>query len=366
MGLPAQYRNRQVEVVDLDLPGDDVRLNTGEVVRARDLAHPKFHPTIGLVAHLRQTLAAAEVTDGVMIALVPPADLARKVGEVAGDMSEVSNAHVTIAYLGKVQNLDLHEVKSALTEFEAQMSSITCSLSGWGSFPAKDGTHTLHCWVESDSLKTYHHRLVNFLGERGIHAQVHPSGYKPHMTVGYHDSKPEFPDQPPPSTPFSAGEITLAFGTDWQSFRLGSRIDMDDSMLFEAGGTPEQCKDPQPGFCRGCGARPCVNYKSKHAANEVEDFEPDFDDALTDDLPPGTEVGPDGEIDKEGNPSVASIKARARLARTAARSFSPDEQRAVIEEGRGVRASNHDRARIEGTHYEAQVRSLEDPTDLFL
>lgn len=61
---------------------------------------------------------------------------------------------------------------------------------------------------------------------------------------------------------------------------------------------------------------------------------------------------------KGGDESDVASAARAHLAKEAMKTFSPAEQKQIIDEGMDVKASNLDLLKIEGTHYEALEAAL--------
>jgi hypothetical protein len=69
-----------------------------------------------------------------------------------------------------------------------------------------------------------------------------------------------------------------------------------------------------------------------------------------------------GNASEGGEGDVASA-ARAFLAKESMKTFSPAEQKQIIDEGMDVKAANLDRLNIEGTHYEALEAALASQTD---
>jgi hypothetical protein len=78
--------------------------------------------------------------------------------------------------------------------------------------------------------------------------------------------------------------------------------------------------------------------------------------------------GKSGGGKASGNYSDSDIAeaARAALAKTGAKKFSPSEKARIIGEGVGVQASNLDRLDIKGTHYEALEGLGHDPDEEIL
>lgn len=77
--------------------------------------------------------------------------------------------------------------------------------------------------------------------------------------------------------------------------------------------------------------------------------------ALASGSAPGNHAGAEGD-------DVASA-AKAFLAKESMKTFSPAEQKQIIDEGMDVKAANLDRLNIEGTHYEALEAALASQTD---
>lgn len=71
----------------------------------------------------------------------------------------------------------------------------------------------------------------------------------------------------------------------------------------------------------------------------------------------------EGGAPKGSDENDVAAAAREHLAKMSMKSFSPAEQKEIIGEGEGITASNLDRLKIEGTHYEALEAALASASD---
>jgi 2'-5' RNA ligase len=128
----------------------------------------------------------SEVSAGVMVALVPPAEVAASLAVEGG--LPVEELHVTLAYLG--QDIDDPEALATLVQAWALATPpLECSISGIGVFAptvGSDGLPVTYASVDCADLPAARQRLVDLLTASGQPvATTH--GFTPHMTLAYSD-----------------------------------------------------------------------------------------------------------------------------------------------------------------------------------
>jgi 2'-5' RNA ligase len=126
----------------------------------------------------------SEVSAGVMVALVPPAEVAASLAVEGG--LPVEELHVTLAYLG--QDIDDPEALATLVQAWALATPpLECSISGIGVFAptvGSDGLPVTYASVDCADLPAARQRLVDLLTASGQPvATTH--GFTPHMTLAY-------------------------------------------------------------------------------------------------------------------------------------------------------------------------------------
>lgn len=145
----------------------------------------------GFVGHRRQ---AAPKT-GVIVALVPPADVSEALHAAADDDAELNDSHITIAYLGDADEVDKEALLTAVEAFAEDAWPVECSVGGWGVF--HNDEYVLYASVDIPTIEEWRETLVDYLEAAGLPpAQTH--GFTAHLTVRYDDEEivelPPLPD----------------------------------------------------------------------------------------------------------------------------------------------------------------------------
>lgn len=167
-----------------------------------------------------QTKALNQATAGTMVALFPPAPVARRLALGTPDAEAADDLHVTLAYLGKGE-LDIDRLQKAVANFALGAEPIEGRISGYGRFDIGDGEHAVYASVDSPALPEFRARLVATLESFGFDvAKNH--GFTPHVTLEYVGADAEDPAMPE-RMDVTFGTITVARGPDRQTFRLGGR-----------------------------------------------------------------------------------------------------------------------------------------------
>lgn len=163
---------------------------------------------------------AAEPRKGVMVALFPPPEVAKKIAHPGGSPAE--DLHVTLAYLGEAKDLgvepeELVEVIRAATEGAGPLSG---QIGGIGRFPdTGEGTPT---WAPVDvpGLAELRTRILDALADSPVGDKIRRDhGFTPHLTLGY--DLDDVGDIEP--TPVQFGEVYLVVGDDRYPIPLGPR-----------------------------------------------------------------------------------------------------------------------------------------------
>lgn len=165
------------------------------------------------------------ITEGIMIAIVPPEDLAARLQVEGGE--DPAQIHLTLAYLGQTgeysaQQLgDLQEVVAAWAEAHEPLSA---TVQGSGTFvkAQEDGQHVLWASVDAPGLERLHVSLVDYLLERGYHPSMNHV-FVPHMTLSYERHHVRFLPKVERET-WMVGEVWVCIAGRWESVDLGAGV----------------------------------------------------------------------------------------------------------------------------------------------
>lgn len=290
-----------VQVVDI-APGM-VIFADGSQAEIRDVDYPDWDPRIGLTAAIK-----GQDHPGAMVALLPSTAVAVAMCDaVPGDEKEdLDQLHVTLAYIPGADDDIVSKIKSVTSAWAKAWHPMVGAVGGWGQFHNSDG-NVLYAAMDIPGLEHAREDLVDRLSAEGVEIATN-HGFTPHMTLKYSDTPLSVPEGLPEGVDdMLVTTVVVARGTDWTYYPLGVM---------------------------------------------------DFNGSLHDE-PEAALPSTDGEI-QDGDPSVRSTES---IGKTAARVFSPAEQRAMIQEGAGTVASNLDRLDIAGTHYEMLDGFGDDDTD---
>jgi len=127
---------------------------------------------------------------GVMIAFFLPLNLARKLALKNPNAEPAEDLHITVAYLGKRQDLsadDMSVASQVASNISMKYSPLNGNLGGVGRFTTNrsvEGSDVLYLSVDVPYLEEIYIDVVNQLRERGVpYKREH--GYTPHVTLAY-------------------------------------------------------------------------------------------------------------------------------------------------------------------------------------
>jgi 2'-5' RNA ligase len=157
---------------------------------------------------LGETGEQPDFSDGVMVALYPPAAVQRELAVPGG--SPADDLHITLAYLGDGSSWSTEateKVADALADVVSRSGALAGSVGGLGQFPAgPDGAPTF-VPVDVPGLVELRQAIVDTLAAVG-HPQVSEHGFTPHLTLGYGLSDVA----PVESTPVTFDDAVLVVG----------------------------------------------------------------------------------------------------------------------------------------------------------
>ena len=347
--------------------------------------YPTFHPTRGLslFGSLRPRTAAG---DGYMVAIEPPRPMieaihAQMVEHFGEGVEAPTNYHVTLAYPGDAGDVDEVALEAAVRDWATRWGPMSGRLSGYGVFHQEGGEKVLYASVDIPGLDRARDDLVDTLSRFGI-ALPDDHGFTPHCTLMYGEGTPPEAMPAEAQEEFTVSEVALVLGTDWKhvSLETGWREDIGSGRDLAWGDLPFGTLDgglAWAGEDVGSGVGAPETAASYVAAQQVE---AELHEEPEPALPTTTGEDEDGEPDfVPGDPRLAHLMgdapakqqggedmniaqaAKAHLAKTALKSFTPAEQKQIIEEGsaEGVVAANLDRLDLSGTHYIALEEALQ-------
>jgi 2'-5' RNA ligase len=193
-----------------------------------------------------------EPHSGVMIALVPPdhvcKDLATKDGEDPYDM------HVTLAYLGKDDDVPHDKVHWAMCDLARKLPKLKGKINGFGNFevdPEKnDGFSHVHLGlVDIPHVGEVYGHMLDSLRTVGLEPS-HDHGLSPHMSIQYSHEPMEYDSMPKTKgEEFDIPHITLGYGGKWRHYPLKGSEEIEKTARGE--GCPE-CGEEKPYHNFGC------------------------------------------------------------------------------------------------------------------
>ncbi len=127
---------------------------------------------------------------GVMIALYPHPEVARKLALPGGEASE--DLHLTLCYLGKAEDFEptaLLNLPGKIGEVAERSAALEGSISGWGCFSPSErteGQEVLWAAVDVPGLTELRDDLAKVCAEMGA-PPVDAHSYQPHITLAYRE-----------------------------------------------------------------------------------------------------------------------------------------------------------------------------------
>jgi 2'-5' RNA ligase len=168
--------------------------------------------------------------DGAMIAFYVEPTTAKKLALGGKDTEPPEQLHVTLKFLGddasKIKNRA--KIERVLAEFAAGEKPLVGKVAGLGEFKApsggKEGTvKPVFAKPDVSGLSAFHDRLIDALGK--LVREDDYDSYVPHITLAYvPKSKPLGEVEKPPALPLRFEEITLAWGGEKKSWKLGAKL----------------------------------------------------------------------------------------------------------------------------------------------
>jgi len=158
---------------------------------------------------------AAEHTDGAMVALYPDARRAKKLAIPRGEKPD--ELHITLAFLGKAEKLDLEAAKKAVAAWAKKTPPQRGTLSGIGHFDIGKGKKVTYRSVDLPDIAQPREDLVAALDRAKVPASK-DHGFTPHMTIDYGVRRP-----PIEKAPISFSKVTLTWGEDTYDFSLDGK-----------------------------------------------------------------------------------------------------------------------------------------------
>jgi len=169
---------------------------------------------------LRALYASEKEHTGVMVALFLPLEVAQSLpGESPEDM------HITLAYLGDMDSVDLGKLSAAVGMVASESSPIHGKVGGIGRFtdtgsPEGDAVYLSY---DSPDLPAFRERLVECLASHGVPV-MSEHGFTPHITLRYIDPLESMPDVRAENVPIDFDTVTIAYGDTRIPFKLSTAI----------------------------------------------------------------------------------------------------------------------------------------------
>lgn len=170
-------------------------------------------------------------TGGVMVAVIPPADVAARLAQPDGEPLE--QLHITLAYLGDAADLDdaqRQELIDTVAAVTATVPPAAVTVSGLGRFDQvdEDGNAPIVALVDSRDLTDLHAALVEALTEAGLPVNL-DHGFTAHMTLAY--APPDTPLPDVSGAEFTADQVTVFIGGDRTDLPLGGTMPRSSEAL---------------------------------------------------------------------------------------------------------------------------------------
>ncbi len=191
-----------------------------------------------LYANVPEASTRSKSSDGIMVALMIPQDVAtalstlasfKMIGVEGAAVSPASEMHITLAYLGSVdmwspdQLAGIESIVAGLAiEYYDQMAGepLVGEVQGSGRFNhVGDGLSALYYTFSSPSLPLWQAKLTQKLREAGL-TRPEAHGYVPHITYAYVPEDTSTPTLLFPDIPIEFSQISLCVGPDRKEYQL--------------------------------------------------------------------------------------------------------------------------------------------------
>lgn len=173
---------------------------------------------------------------GVMVALYPPDDIAQALHLDAEQAEDVSELHVTLAYLGSVDEVGLEQVGALVqlvADFAADSYDQPFEVSGIGRWAAGEDGDAFVALIDGPELPDLRADVVDALTAGGFPVR-NDHGFTPHITLAYLDAADPSPLERLEALPGTFGWLSVAVGPDVWDFPLAAD---DEAETAEAAGT---------------------------------------------------------------------------------------------------------------------------------
>ncbi|MEV7674984.1 2'-5' RNA ligase family protein [Streptomyces sp. NPDC088752] len=184
-----------------------------------------FFREAALIDHknsLAATAAPVDNSDGVMVAFVPPREIAEQLVREGGQ--PVDDLHVTLAYLGKASDYKpehLAVLPQLISSWAVRQKPVDLRIGGAGKFNnSHKGQHVLYASVDIPGGAQMHSDLARYLQGHGYRL---PSehGWTPHLTLAYVDQHFRFMPHLEAHR-WTASHVVTEVGTTRHHARLGT------------------------------------------------------------------------------------------------------------------------------------------------
>jgi 2'-5' RNA ligase len=154
--------------------------------------------------------AQPDFSDGSMVALYPPADLARELAIPGG--LPVDELHCTIAYTGDAVDIDAGALTDAVHAV-AGRDPITATISGHARFTGGDKGDVVVALVDSADIEDLRQAVVAALADRGIDIP-RDHGFTAHITLAYVPAAEDCPVERLDARPAVFASVAAVHGND--------------------------------------------------------------------------------------------------------------------------------------------------------
>jgi 2'-5' RNA ligase len=206
-------------------PGQGHGKKVLEAVGLGDMLPPlevKAEPATDPAANAEGVANTNPEPTGVMVALYPPDDiasaLALETGEAVGDL------HVTLAYLGKVEDIGLErvgELVQLVADFANDSYDQDAEIAGIGRWEAGDDGDAFVALVDGPELPDLRADLVDALAAAGF-TVASDHGFTPHVTLAYLDPAAQSPLERLEALPATFEFLSVAVGPEVWDFPLNA------------------------------------------------------------------------------------------------------------------------------------------------
>lgn len=158
-------------------------------------------------------MASPDYSDGCMIALYPPQQLAEDLA--VPDGLDSADMHVTVAYLGDTADVDRDKLLAAAQALAARKPA-EAVISGHARFTGGK-QDVIVALVDSPDLEDLRGDVLAALDERDV-ALPREHGYTPHLTITYIDRDAPSPVERLDSRPVAFSAVSAVYGTERTNF----------------------------------------------------------------------------------------------------------------------------------------------------